>query len=302
MKIFLTGGTGQVGFELQRSLSLWGDVLAPARHELDLSDMSAVNRWLEMYAPDCIVNAAAYTAVDKAEADMQTALCINRDLPCVLAQYAARHAIRIFHYSTDYVYDGSGHDARSEEAPTGPLNVYGRSKLAGDQAIMDSGASYVIFRTSWVYAARGNNFLKTMLRLAGQRDRLSVVADQIGAPTSARLLADITNIALARRDMPSGIYHAVCRGETSWHGFACQIFDTARAMGHALRLKNDAVQAITTKEYGAPAPRPLNSRLSVEKLEKTLGIRLPHWQESLSLTMAELALSPCNNNRHIDVH
>ena len=233
---------------------------------------------------------------------MQTALCINRDLPCVLAQYAARHAIRIFHYSTDYVYDGSGHDARSEEAPTGPLNVYGRSKLAGDQAIMDSGASYVIFRTSWVYAARGNNFLKTMLRLGGQRDHLSIVADQIGAPTSARLLADITSIALARRDVPSGIYHAVCRGETSWHGFACQIFDTARRMGYALRLQNDAVQAITTEEYGAPAPRPLNSRLSVEKLEKTLGIRLPHWQEALSLTMAELALSPCNNNRHIDVH
>ena len=292
MKILLTGGSGQVGFELQRSLSLWGEVLAPTRHDLDLSDMAAVSRWLEAHAPDCIVNAAAYTAVDKAETDMQTALCINRDLPYVLAQYASRHAIRIFHYSTDYVYDGSGHDARSEEAATGPLNVYGRSKLAGDQAIMDSGASYVIFRTSWVYAARGNNFLKTMLRLAGQRDRLSVVADQIGAPTSARLLADITNIALARRDMPSGIYHAVCRGATSWHGFACQIFETAHRMGYALRLQNKDVQAITTEEYGAPAPRPLNSRLAVEKLEKTLGIRLPHWQEALSWTMAELSLSP----------
>lgn len=292
MKIFLTGGTGQVGFELQRSLSLWGDVLAPARHELDLSDTSAVGRWLETHAPDCIVNAAAYTAVDKAETDMQTALRINRDLPCALAQYAARHAIRIFHYSTDYVYDGSGRDARSEEAPTGPLNVYGRSKLAGDSAIMNSGASYVIFRTSWVYAARGNNFLRTMLRLAGQRDRLAVVADQIGAPTSARLLADVTNIALARRDVPSGVYHAVCRGETSWHGFACQIFETARRMGYALRLQNEDMQAISTEAYGAPAPRPLNSRLSVEKLEKTLGIRLPHWQEALSLTMAELALSP----------
>lgn len=290
MKIFLTGGTGQVGFELQRCLSPWGEILAPTRHELDLSDMSAVSHWLEERGPDCIVNAAAYTAVDKAETDRQTALRINRDLPYVLAQYAAKHAIRLFHYSTDYVYDGSGQSARSEESPAGPLNVYGRSKLAGDQAIMDSGASYVIFRTSWVYAARGNNFMKTMLRLAGQRDHLSIVADQIGAPTSARLLADITNIALARRDVPSGIYHAVCRGETSWHGFACRIFDTARRMGYALRLQNDAVQAITTEEYGAPAPRPLNSRLAVEKLEKTLGIRLPHWQEALSLTMAELAL------------
>lgn len=292
MKIFLTGGTGQVGFELQRSLSLWGDVLAPARHELDLSDMSAVNHWLEMHAPDCIVNAAAYTAVDKAEADIQTALCINRDLPCVLAQYAVRHAIRLFHYSTDYVYDGSGRDARSEDTPAAPLNAYGRSKLAGDEAVMGSGASYVIFRTSWVYAARGNNFLRTMLRLAGQRDHLSVVADQIGAPTSARLLADVTNIALAKRDVPSGIYHAVCRGETSWHGFACQIFETARRMGYALRLQNEDVQAISTEAYGAPAPRPLNSRLSVDKLEKTLEIKLPHWQEALSLTMAELALSP----------
>lgn len=202
MKIFLTGVTGQVGFELQRSLSLWGEVLAPTRHELDLSDMSAVSHWLEIHAPECIINAAAYTAVDKAETDLQAALCINQDLPCVLAQYAARHAIRLFHYSTDYVYDGSGQDFRSEEAPTGPLNAYGRSKLAGDQAIMDSGASYIIFRTSWIYAARGNNFLKTMLRLAEQRDHLSIVADQIGAPTSARLLADVTNIALARRDVP----------------------------------------------------------------------------------------------------
>lgn len=292
MKIFLTGVTGQVGFELQRSLSLWGEVLAPTRHELDLSDMSAVSHWLEIHAPECIINAAAYTAVDKAETDLQTALCINQDLPCVLAQYAARHAIRLFHYSTDYVYDGSGQDFRSEEAPTGPLNAYGRSKLAGDQAIMDSGASYIIFRTSWIYAARGNNFLKTMLRLAEQRNHLSIVADQIGAPTSARLLADVTNIALARRDVPSGVYHAVCRGETSWHGFACQIFETARRMGYELRLQNDAVQAITTEAYGAPAPRPLNSRLSVEKLEKTLGIRLPHWQDALSLTMAELAFSP----------
>lgn len=292
MKILLTGGSGQVGFELQRSLALWGEVLAPTRHDLDLSDMAAVDQWLEVHAPDCIINAAAYTAVDKAETDMQAALRINRDLPCVLAQYATKHAIRIFHYSTDYVYDGSGLDARNEEAATGPLNAYGRSKLAGDRAIMDSGASYIIFRTSWVYAARGNNFLRTMLRFAGQRDRLSVVADQVGAPTSARLLADVTNIVLARRDVPSGVYHAVCRGETSWHGFACQIFDTARRMGYALRLQNDAVQAITTEEYGAPAPRPLNSRLAVEKLEKTLGIRLPHWQEALSLTMAELSLSP----------
>lgn len=292
MKIFLTGGTGQVGFELQRSLSLWGNILAPTRHELDLSDMSAVSRWLEEHAPDCIVNAAAYTAVDKAETDMQTALSINRDLPCALAQYAARHAIRILHYSTDYVYDGSGYDARNEETPTGPLNVYGRSKLAGDKAIMNSGASYIIFRTSWVYAARGNNFLKTMLRLAGQRDRLSIVADQIGAPTPARLLADVTNIALARQDVPSGVYHTACRGETSWYGFACQIFEAARRMGYELHLQNDAVQAITTEAYGAPAPRPLNSRLSVEKLERTLGIHLPQWQEALSLTMAELALSP----------
>ena len=292
MKIFLTGGTGQVGFELWRGLSLWGDVIAPSRHELDLTDTVAVERFLRAHAPDCIVNAAAFTAVDKAESNPQAAFRLNQDLPCLLACYAVERNIRLFHYSTDYVYDGSGQDARSEEAPTGPLNVYGQSKLAGDRAIMDSGASYVIFRTSWVYAARGNNFLKTMLRLAGQRDRLSVVADQIGAPTSARLLADITNIALARQDVPSGIYHAACRGETSWHGFACQIFDTARVMGHALRLQNDAVQAITTEEYGAPAPRPLNSRLSVEKLEKTLGIRLPHWQEALSLTMAELAHSP----------
>lgn len=294
MKIFLTGVTGQVGFELRRSLSIWGEILAPTRRELDLANTAAVKRWLERYSPDCIVNAAAYTAVDKAEADFQTALSINRDLPYTLALYAAKHAIRIFHYSTDYVYDGSGQAPRNEEVPTGPLNVYGRSKLAGDHAVMNSGAPYVIFRTSWVYAARGNNFLKIMLHLAEQRDCLSVVADQIGAPTPARVLADITNVTIGRRDFPSGIYHAACRGETSWHGFACRIFDTARCMGYKLRLQNDAVQPITTKDYGAPAPRPLNSRLSVEKLEKTLKIRLPHWQDALALTMEELLSSPVN--------
>lgn len=287
MKIFLTGGTGQVGFELRRSLSVWGEIKAPSRNELDLSDSIAVRRYLDEYSPDYIINAAAYTMVDKAESEPQQAFLLNRDLPSILAAYAAAMQVPLFHYSTDYVYDGSGQTAREEDAPTGPLNVYGQSKLAGDEAVMASGAPYIIFRTSWVYAARGNNFLKTMLRLASQRDSLSIVDDQVGAPTSARLLAEITSLAIARQDLPSGVYHATCRGATSWYGFACRILDTANRMGHVFRLHSKLVQPICTSAYTAPARRPYNSRMSVEKLEQALGICLPHWQEALTLAMEE---------------
>lgn len=288
MKIFLTGGSGQVGHELQRSLSLHGQILAPTRQELNLADGDAVHRWLKEYRPDCLVNAAAYTAVDKAEENSALAFSLNAQLPAVLAAYAANEGIRLFHYSSDYVYDGSGKAPRREEGPTGPCNVYGKSKLAGDEAVVTSGASYVIFRTSWVYAARGSNFLRTILRLAGQREQLSVVDDQVGAPTTARLLADVTSLAL-NASLTSGIYHAACRGETSWHGFACEILRQAAALGWNLRATPDTVAPIDTVSYGAPAPRPLNSRLSVERLENALNIRLPHWRTALQLTLQDMA-------------
>lgn len=287
MKIFLTGGSGQAGYELRRSLMLYGDVMAPTRQELDLADAAAVKSWLDRHRPDCLVNAAAYTAVDKAEGDAEQAFRLNAALPALLADYAARHGARLVQYSTDYVYDGSGQSPRDESAPMAPCNIYGQSKMEGDMAVMRSGASYLIFRTSWVYAARGHNFLRTMLRLAQQRDSLSVVADQMGAPTTARLLAEVTSVALTRA-LASGTYHVACRGETSWHGFACHILQEAAAMGWPLRATPASVQPITTDAYGAPAPRPRNSRLAVDRIETALNLRLPHWTTALTLTLQEL--------------
>ncbi|WP_085920311.1 dTDP-4-dehydrorhamnose reductase [Halomonas sp. CSM-2] len=286
MNILLTGANGQVGFELQRQLCLLGEVSAPTRQALDLANPQAVSQWLEQHQPDLIVNAAAYTAVDKAEEEPELARRLNAELPSQLADYAVRQGITLVHYSTDYVYPGNGETRWQEESPTGPLSVYGQTKLEGDQAVQASGCEHLIFRTSWVYSARSNNFMKTMLRLGRERDALTIVNDQIGAPTPARLIAQVTQMALAKR-MAAGIYHLAPRGETSWHGFACDIFQQAKAQGLEMAVDHARVSGIPSSEYPTPASRPLNSRLCLKKLESVLDIQLPHWQSQLALTLSE---------------
>lgn len=286
MKILVTGGTGQVGFELQRQLGLLGRVMAPTRHELDLVDADAVDRWLEEYRPELVVNAAAYTAVDRAESEPELTRRLNAELPAQLADYSRAHGQWLVHYSSDYVYSGSGETPWRESYPADPLNLYGLTKLEGDRAIQGSGCRHLIFRTSWVYSARGSNFMKTMLTLGRERRELRVVADQVGAPTPARLLAQVSAQALAQR-LEGGIYHLAPRGQTSWHGFARAIFRHAGELGEALSVTPDSVIAIPTADYPTPAVRPLNSRLSLDKLEKALGVTLPHWEEQLEATLSE---------------
>lgn len=310
MKILVTGGNGQVGFELKRQLCLLGEVYAPDRAELDLADAAAVEEWLQAHQPTLIVNAAAYTAVDKAEEEPELARRLNAELPAQLAAYSAARGQWLVHYSTDYVYPGDGEAPWQEDSATGPLSVYGQTKLEGDEAVQASGCEQLIFRTSWVYSARGNNFMKTMLRLGRERDALKVVSDQIGVPTPARLIAQVTALALHRlpltihhspltiHDSPltihpkmSGFYHLAPRGETSWQGFAGEIFRQAAAMGEELAITPDNVAAIPTAEFPTLAQRPLNSRLSLDKLEQALGIQLPGWQEQLTLTLEEICES-----------
>ncbi|WP_048308516.1 dTDP-4-dehydrorhamnose reductase [Halomonas sp. PR-M31] len=294
MNIFLTGGTGQVGFELQRELSPLGRVMAPTRQELDLTDIAGVNDWLLHHRPDAIVNAAAWTAVDAAEAQGDQAYHLNAELPAQLASYARAQNILLVHYSSDYVYSGKGEAPWQEDGPTGPLSLYGVSKLAGDKAVLASGAHHLILRTSWIYSTRGNNFMKTMLRLGRERDSLAVVADQIGAPTPAHLIAELTALALAKyREgaLSDGLYHLAPRGETSWYGFAQKIFQLAREQGVPLAISSERIEAISTEEYPAPARRPHNSRLNLERLEKALDIELPRWQPQLELTLKALLKS-----------
>lgn len=301
LTIFLTGGTGQVGFELKRSLAPLGNVVAPSRKDVDLQDLHAVRSALRETRPDLIVNAAAYTAVDQAESDKGAAYRLNAELPAILAGYAQNESIPLVHYSTDYVYPGTGETPWTEDAITAPLSVYGKSKLQGDLAIHHANPEHLIFRTSWVYDARGKNFMNTMLRLGQSKTALKVIDDQIGVPTSARLIADVTLLALRGgmhnpatatpphpvNPIPSGTYHLAPRGETSWHGFATAIFRLASSKGIDLALTPSDVAPIPTSEYPTPAKRPLNSRLSVTKIESTLGITMPHWHAQLDLVLSE---------------
>ncbi|SEP87894.1 dTDP-4-dehydrorhamnose reductase [Ectothiorhodospira magna] len=290
MNILILGATGQVGFELLRTLSPLGALIAPTRAQLDLSSPDAVAGVLRTIRPALIVNAAAWTGVDAAETQQEAAFRLNAELPEQLAHFANVAGIPLIHYSSDYVYPGDGESPWQEDSATGPLSVYGASKLAGDQAVMASGAGYLIFRTSWVYGARGNNFMRTMLRLGQERDHLNVVHDQIGAPTPARLIAQVTALAVYRQQLGQGIeglYHLAPHGETSWHGFACEIFRRAQTLGMVLTLTPEQVTAIPGKHYPTPAKRPNNSRLCVNKLEADLGIQLPHWEPQLQLTLME---------------
>ena len=294
MKILLFGKNGQVGWELQRSLAPLGDVTAldfdSTEFHADFSRPAALADTVRALRPDVIVNAAAHTAVDKAESEPAFAAALNAEAPRVLAAEAATLGAWLVHYSTDYVFDGSGHSPRDETAATGPLSVYGRTKLEGENAIRASGCQHLIFRTSWVYAARGSNFARTMLRLAAEREALSVIDDQIGAPTGADLIADITAHALRavlREARLGGTYHAVAAGETSWHGYARFVIDWARAYGLPVKVAAAAIAAVPTNAYPTPARRPLNSRLATTKLQRSFGLTLPPWQAGVERMLME---------------
>lgn len=285
-KILLVGRFGQVSWELQRTLAPLGEVVALDYPEIDLTDSEGLRKIVRDVKPDIIVNAAAYTAVDKAETDLEKCRAINATGPAVLAEEAAKLGARMIHYSTDYVYPGDGEALWTEDSPTGPLNAYGLTKLEGDLAIAKALPNdHLIFRVSWVYGARGGNFLLTMLRLAREREVLSIIDDQIGAPTSSRMIAEATALALARWTVQSGVYHMPQTGFVSWHGFAQAIFAHDPKKSEQV-LKE--VKAIGTEAYPTPAARPKNSRMSGAKLERDFGIRLPHWEDSLKQVIETL--------------
>jgi dTDP-4-dehydrorhamnose reductase len=285
--ILITGANGQVGYELCRSLSAFGAILSPNRAELDLSDAKAVDVYLAKHQPDLIINPAAWTSVDAAESHQYEATRLNAALPAQLAKYADKHNAYLVHYSTDYVYAGTGDKPWLETNTTSPLSVYGRTKRDGDEAIISNCSNHLIFRTSWVYSDRGNNFLKTMLKLGAQRDSLNIVNDQYGAPTNARMIAEVTALAIYRtllnQPIESGVYHLVNRGVTTWFGFADAIFKQARLNSLPLLLTN--LSGISTAEFPTAAARPSNSRLDVSKLENALCITLPSWQQQLEHTL-----------------
>jgi len=294
MKVLLTGSQGQVGWELARTLLPLGEVVAASRAQADLSDLDGLRRSVRTIKPDVIVNAAAYTAVDKAETDQEQAFLINAQASGVLAEEAAICGALLIHYSTDYVFDGIKTGAYLEGDQTNPLNVYGQSKLAGEQAIQASTADFLILRTTWVYAARGNNFVKSILRLAQEREELNIVADQIGAPTWARLIAESTAHILRQAQQErqqggfkSSIYNLTSTGETSWHGFAEKIIELARQQD-GLPIKTQRVNPIPTSAYPLPATRPTNSRLSTQRLQKHYQLALPSWETALQLCMDEI--------------
>lgn len=293
MNILLLGANGQVGWELRRSLAPLGNVTPLSRNDRDpvgdLADLDGIARTIRTIAPDVIVNAAAYTAVDQAETDKAAARLINTDAVRVVAEQAARLGSLLIHYSTDYVFDGEGSTPFKEDHPTAPLNEYGRTKRDGEEAIIASGCKAAILRTSWVYAARGRNFLKTILRLAQSREKLDVVADQFGAPTGAELIADVTSRVIpAAVASPEklGTYHLTASGETSWHGYASFIVDTARQLGVPLRVEK--LNPIGSDAFPTPAARPRNSRLDCGKIANAFAVRLPDWRLGVSRVIEEL--------------
>ena len=297
INILLTGKNGQVGWELQRTLAPLGQVAAVDQQEMDLTDPDSIRKIVREIRPGLIVNAAAYTAVDKAESEPDLAVAINGTAPGIMAEEAKRLNAALIHYSTDYVFDGSKKHPYTEDDTPHPLNSYGRSKLAGEQAIQAVGVPHLILRTSWVYAARGKNFLLTMLKLARERSELKIVDDQVGAPTWSRMLAEVTSQILAQHLSPlcrqsasitdvSGVYHVVSEGTTSWCGFARKIFEeVSREVSSAL----PTLIPIPAADYPLPAVRPQNSRMSNVKLNQTFGLTIPSWEKSLALCLEEIA-------------
>ncbi len=323
MKILLFGANGQVGWELQRSLAPLGQVKACGHLDADLENLGGLRAIIREYCPAVIVNAAAYTAVDRAESEPDTAYRINAEAVGLLGDEAKRLDAWLIHYSTDYVFDGTKSEPYLESDQPNPLSVYGKTKLQGEAAISESGCRYLIFRTSWVYSARGANFVKTMIRLAKERDALNVVADQIGAPTSAELIADVTAatlncIATGTVSAPpqdsncvdaggglihevipergsqlswqqvTGTYHLTAAGETSWHGFARYLLGEAQDQGMTLRINLENLNPIAAADYPVAARRPANSRLNTNKLTETFGLRLPQWQTPVRRLITEL--------------
>lgn len=294
MKILLLGKNGQVGWELQRSLGPLGELIALDRHAFeglcgDLSNLDALRATIRRVRPDIIVNAAAYTAVDKAESESEMADRVNAQASRLLAEETAILGGWLIHYSTDYVFSGQGTTPWQETDAVAPVNQYGQSKLAGEQAITASGCKHLIFRTSWVYGARGNNFAKTMLRLAKDRDTLSVIADQIGAPTGADLIADVTALAIRQvlqRPELSGLYHLAAAGEVSWHGYASHVIAFAQDNGEQLAV--ETISPINTTAYPTPARRPLNSRLNTQKLRDNFSLHLPDWHSGVTRMLREV--------------
>jgi len=294
MKILLLGKNGQVGWELQRSLAPLGELIALDRNVVgglcgDLSDLDALRLTIRQVSPDVIVNAAAYTAVDKAESERDLADRVNGQASQVMAEEAKALDAWLIHYSTDYVFSGQGSSPWQESDEVAPVNHYGASKLAGEQAIAASGCKQLIFRTSWVYGARGNNFAKTMLRLAKDREALGIIADQVGAPTGADLIADVTALAIqqvVQRPELSGLYHLAAAGEVSWHGYASYVIAFAQANGEQLAVT--AINPIETTSYPTPARRPLNSRLNTQKLRDNFSLHLPDWQSGVNRMLREV--------------
>lgn len=293
MKVLLLGKNGQLGWELQRALSPLGELIALDRtgdQSLcgDLSDLEGLRETIALVRPDIIVNAAAYTAVDQAESDSELAMLINAYASQVLAEEAVKIGAWLIHYSTDYVFNGSGNEPWCEIDETGPLSIYGQSKLLGEQFIQQSGCNYLIFRTSWVYSSRGNNFAKTMLRLASERQNLSIIEDQIGAPTGAALLADCTAHALRdaiNNPKLAGLYHLAASGVTTWYEYACFVIAQARLMGVELLVTE--IEPISTTDYPTPAQRPRNSRLNTAKFTESFNLILPNWQDGVTIMLHE---------------
>lgn len=290
----MLGAHGQLGWALQRALAPLGAVSAAGRAQADLEETDALRDFVRREAPHVIVNAAAYTAVDKAESEPERAMRINGTAVGVLAQAAREAGALLVHYSTDYVFDGTKAGAYAEDDAPNPLSVYGRTKLAGERAVQASGCDHLILRTSWLYGEHGGNFVKTILRLAGEREALAVVADQVGAPTSVALVAGVTAscVALATGTPARyswGVYHLAASGCASWHAYARYVVETAAEFGMALKVPVDAIRAVSSAEYGAPAARPLNSRLATDKLRAAFGLSLPDWKIDVRHLVAQLS-------------
>ena len=296
MKILLFGAKGQVGIELQRSLQRLGEVIACDQEEIDLTDLRNLSAEIQTISPCAIVNAAAYTAVDKAESEPELAKTVNADAVEVMANEAKRLNIPLIHYSTDYVFDGTNTKPYVEDDKTNPLSVYGKTKLQGEEAIRFSGCNHLIFRTSWVYSPHGTNFAKTMLRLAAEREELSIVSDQFGVPTSATLLADIATECLEKTftspyelSSTSGTYHLTPSGKTNWFEFAKRVITRALEYGEELKITPDLIKPILTADYHTPAARPTNSLLNTNKLIKTFDVYLPPWEQGVNQFINTLA-------------
>lgn len=293
MRILITGKTGQVGFELRRALASLGELVVADRLQCDLSSGDKLRMFVREVAPNVVVNAGAYTAVDRAESEKDLAIAVNSNGPGILGEEASRLGALVVHYSTDYVFDGSQARPYTEDDTPDPINAYGYSKLMGERYLEESCRRHLIFRTSWVLGANGTNFARSMLRLAAARDALDIVSDQVGAPTSASLIADVTALLVrdatrSPEEFPYGLYHLTCSGSTTWHEYACYVIDRARLAGQPVRIRRDAIRAIRSEDYPTAALRPANSCLDTSRLRRTFGLQLPHWKPSVDYTLEQI--------------